>query len=129
METPTIIVLIALLEYLYFTGRVGANRGKLGIEAPATTGHPEWECMYRIQQNTLEQLIVFIPAIYAFYVYVSETWVWLPGAMFVLGRLIYSVGYLNQPGKRALGMVMTFFTNVLMVLIILGMLVWKALSG
>ena len=55
-------------EYLldiFFTARVGISRGKLGVEAPACTGNEQFERMFRVQQNTLEQLIVFVPATYA----------------------------------------------------------------
>ena len=54
MELPAIVTLIALLEYMFFSFRVGSSRVKFGVEAPATSGHPEWERMFRGQQNTLE---------------------------------------------------------------------------
>ena len=63
MELPALVTAAALLEYIFFTMRVGFTREKFGVEAPATSGHPEWERYFRVQQNTLEQLIVFLPAL------------------------------------------------------------------
>ena len=124
MEYATIIVMLALAEYIFFTGRVGASRAKLGVDAPACTGNETFERMFRVQQNTLEQLIIFIPATFAFAYYVSASWVLLPGAIFIIGRFMYSIAYTNNPDKRAPGMIATILTNAALVLIILGKLVW-----
>jgi len=124
MEYATIIVMLALAEYLYFTGKVGAARGKSGIEAPACTGDLAFERAFRVQQNTLEQLIIFIPATYAFAHYVSELWVLLPGAIFIIGRLMYANAYVNDPAKRAPGMIATMLSSAAMVLVVLGVIVW-----
>ena len=124
MEYATIIVMLALAEYLYFIGRVGISRTKLGVEAPACTGNEAFERVFRVQQNTLEQLIIFIPATFAFAYYVSELWVLLPGALFIIGRFMYSNAYTNAPAKRAPGMLATIFTNAALVLITLGKLLW-----
>lgn len=124
MEIATLIVMLALLEYTWFTLRVGINRDKYGINAPATTGNETWERMFRIQQNTMEQLVVFIPATFAFAAFVSPRWVWLPAALFLVGRLLYSREYLTKPNSRVPGMSMTLLANVILIvgtLISLGM--------
>ena len=66
MELPAIVTLIALLEYLFFAFKVGFSREKYNVIAPAVSGNPIWERLYRVQQNTLEQLIVFLPALWFF---------------------------------------------------------------
>lgn len=103
MHYVNLIVFLALLEYVVFSGVVGASRAKLGVPAPATSGNPQWERLHRIQINTLEQLIVFIPAIYGFAHYVSSTWAAPIGAIFVVGRVVYFFGYRAAAEKRALG--------------------------
>ncbi len=115
MEYATIIVMLALVEYTWFTIRTGGRRGKYEIEAPATSGHPDFEKAFRVQQNTMEQLVIFIPATYAFAWYVNPLWVLVPGALFIVGRLLYSGAYLKDPKKRAPGMIMTLFANAVMV--------------
>lgn len=116
METATLIVMLVLVEYIYFTMRVGLNRDKLGIDAPKTTGDERFERLFRVQQNTMEQLIIFIPATYAFAIYVSETWVWLPGALFIIGRFLYSGEYVKEPKTRVPGMAMTLLANAALVI-------------
>ena len=73
MELPAIVTLLALLEYNFFTFRVGTSRAKYEVAAPATSGNPEWERMFRVQQNTLEQLMVFLPALWIFSTFVDPT--------------------------------------------------------
>jgi uncharacterized membrane protein YecN with MAPEG domain len=107
MEYATIIVMLALAEYIYFTVRVGAGRGKHKVDAPACAGNEIFERSFRVQQNTLEQLIIFIPATFAFAYYVDPAWVILPGAVFIIGRFLYSSEYMNDPKSRAPGMVAT----------------------
>ena len=116
MDHPTLIVLLALLQYLFFTGRVGMARGKYKVNAPACDGDENWNRLFRVQQNTLEQLIIFIPASYAFAYYLSELWVVVPGLAFILGRFLYSAEYVKDPKSRTPGMAVTLLSNVVLVL-------------
>lgn len=116
METSIALILIALLQYIFFTGRAGFSRSKYSIKAPKTVGNERWERIYRIQQNTMEQLVIFIPATLVFSIYVSASWVLLPGIMFIVGRHLYSRLYLQSPENRGPGMVLSFLSNILLVL-------------
>jgi len=116
MDHATLIVLLALLQYVFFTARVGLARGKYNVNAPACEGDEAWNRLFRIQQNTLEQLIVFVPATYAFAYYLSELWVLLPGLVFIIGRFLYSAEYQKDPKTRTPGMALTLLANVVLVL-------------
>jgi uncharacterized membrane protein YecN with MAPEG domain len=116
MDHATLIVLLALLQYVWFTARVGLARGKYHVDAPACDGDENFSRLFRIQQNTLEQLIVFIPATYAFSYYLSELWVLLPGLAFIIGRFLYSAEYSKDPKTRTPGMATTLLANVVLVL-------------
>jgi len=116
MDHATLIVLLALLQYVWFTGRVGLARGKYGVNAPACDGDENFDRLFRVQQNTMEQLIVFIPATFIFAYYFSELWVLLPGLAFILGRFLYSAEYQKDPKSRTPGMVITLLANVVLVL-------------
>jgi len=116
MEYATLIVLLALLQYVWFTLRVGMTRGKYEVNAPACDGDEAWERLFRVQQNTMEQLIMLIPASYAFAFYLSPVWVLIPGAVFILGRFLYSAEYLKDPKTRAPGMSLTLLANASLIL-------------
>jgi len=125
MEYSIAIILIALLQYIFFTGRTGFSRGKYDVQAPKTVGDETWERLFRIQQNTMEQLVIFIPGMIIFSMYVSKTWVLLPGVLFLIGRQIYSHLYFTNSEKRGPGMVLTFFSNIALVV---GSLIGLAIS-
>jgi glutathione S-transferase len=116
MDNATLIVLLALLQYVFFTGRVGLGRGKYKIDAPACEGDEKFERLFRVQQNTMEQLIVFIPATYAFAYYLSPKWVLAVGAVFIISRFLYATEYVKDPKTRTPGMALTLAANVVLVL-------------
>ena len=116
MDHATLIVLLALLQYVWFTARVGLARGKYNVNAPACEGDETWNRLFRVQQNTMEQLIVFIPAIFAFSYYLSESWMLVPGLAFIIGRFLYSAEYQKDPKSRTPGMAITLLSNVVLVL-------------
>jgi uncharacterized membrane protein YecN with MAPEG domain len=111
MKFSALVILAALAQYLFFSIRVGMARGKYGIEAPATRGDETWERLFRVQMNTLEQLIVFLPALVLFSLYVSDSWAVLPGLVYLAGRQLYSHEYVTNPKSRGPGMGMTFIAN------------------
>ena len=57
-----IVAMLALVEYFFFSIKVGQARGKYGVKAPATTGNEMFERYNRVHQNTLEQLVMFFPS-------------------------------------------------------------------
>ena len=115
MIYAVLFILLALLQYVFFSARVGGARGKYGIEAPSTTGNEQFERLFRVQMNTLEQLIVFIPAMLAFAYYALPGWVWIPGLLFLIGRQLYAWEYAKDPSSRGPGMGLTFLANAVLV--------------
>lgn len=98
-----LVTLIALLEYFGFAMAVGRARYRYGVKAPATTGNEDFERYYRVQMNTLEQLIIFIPALWAFAIFINVTWATVLGAIFIVGRALFFTGYVKAAEKRSLG--------------------------
>jgi uncharacterized MAPEG superfamily protein len=113
------VILIALIEYIVFTGLVGRARAKYGVRAPATTGHPDFERVNRVHQNTLEALVVFVPAAWICGAYLSAPWAAGAGVVFIIARAIYAVGYIRAAEKRGIGAGLTAVVN--MVLIVGGL--------
>lgn len=116
MKYSAVIILIALFQYLFFTVRVGLSRGKYGVDAPSTTGDETFERLFRVQQNTMEQLVIFIPAMIAFSMYLSARWVLLPGLLFIVGRQLYSMEYIKNPASRTPGMALSLLSNAALLL-------------
>jgi glutathione S-transferase len=107
MALVNIVLALALAEYLYFGFAVGRARERYGIKAPAITGHQTFERYYRVQMNTLEVLIAFVPALWLFAYYVSAQWAAVLGAVFIVGRLVYFRAYVSDPSKRNLGFLLS----------------------
>jgi len=114
MEYAVFIILLALAQFTYFSLRVGATRNRYGVNAPKTTGDETWERIYRVQQNTMEQLVLFVPAMLAFSFYVSARWALLPGLLFLVGRQLYSWEYISRPASRVPGMSLTLLANAVL---------------
>jgi len=116
MEYIAIVTLLALMQFMLFSVQVGAMRVRHGVNAPATTGHPEFERMFRVQQNTMEQLVVFVPALWIYAHLVNPFWGAGIGIFFVIGRFIYRAAYLKDPASRSNGFTIgTLATAVLLI--------------
>ena len=125
MTLVAIVIALALIEYLVFALLVGRARVRCNVLAPATTGHPVFERYFRVQQNTLEQLIVFLPSIWLFGTYVSPLWAAGLGLLFVVGRVLYMIGYVADPKKRGAGFGLSFLPTAILAV---GALVGAILS-
>jgi len=110
-----IVCVLAIVQFLGFGVLVGSARGKYGVHAPATSGHPLFDRIYRVQMNTLELLIAFVPALYLASRYWSADIVAAAGAVYLVGRIVYWRAYIQDPASRSLGFALSVFP-------ILGML-------
>lgn len=125
IECAVILIGLALFEYLIFVGLTGAARVKGNVQAPAISGDIQFERMYRVQMNTLEQLIIFVPTMLFFTNYWPNQWAIVLGIAFIVGRLLYCRSYVSRPGSRGPGFVLTFFSNAIL---LLGSLVGAVLT-
>ncbi len=124
MSLVAIVTLLALIQYVVQGVRVGQARQRYGVEAPATTGHAIFERHFRVHQNTLEQLIIFVPSMWLFGLYVSWPIAALLGVAFIAGRFIYERGYVADPGQRETGAMVTAVVNgILLIGALIGALV------
>ena len=116
MELTGIVIGIALIEYIVIVFLCGQARARSGVAAPAISGDLEFERYFRVQQNTLEQMIIFLPAMLLFSVYVSSPIGAGLGLVFVLGRALYARGYYRDPAQRGPGFGLTLLANVTLTL-------------
>ena len=105
---PALTTLIALLFYLFVTVNVARAHAKYKVEVPAMTGDPDFERVYRVQMNTLEQLAFFLPSLWLFAIFVSPAWASLFGAIWIVGRILYAIGYYEAAEKRSAGFLISF---------------------
>jgi glutathione S-transferase len=115
MELVYGTILLALVEYIVMAALVGRARAKHGVFAPAMTGHPEFERANRVHVNTLEDLIIFVPAVWIFATYTSVLWAAILGGLFVVARALYAIGYLQAAEKRSIGAGITGIVNIVLV--------------
>ena len=111
MPLVAIIAGLALIEYAVFVVMAGQARGRYGIAAPAITGNVVFERNLRVQQNTIEQLVIFLPALFLFATYASEGWAAVFGVVFIVGRALYARGYVVDPARRGPGFLLTLVAN------------------
>jgi glutathione S-transferase len=116
MAIVAIVAMLAILEYMVFAMLVGRARGTYDVQAPATSGHEVFDRYYRVQQNTLEQLIVFLPGLWVFGTYVSPLWAALLGVIFIIGRIVYLRAYVKAPESRGTGMLLSFIPSAILVI-------------
>jgi glutathione S-transferase len=103
MALVELITVLALLQFVYFGILVGKARDRHGVKAPAVTGNDIFERYMRVQMNTLELLILFLPALWIATAYVAAYWVALLGLVYLIGRFVYLRAYVAEPSRRSLG--------------------------
>lgn len=120
-----VVTALALLVYLWTVIGVGAARRKSGIKAPTMTGDPLLERAVRVQANTLEWLPIFLPSLWLCHLF------WQPqdqtgiivaaiGVVWIVGRILYALGYVVDPSKREMGFLIQFLANIVLLLGALG---------
>lgn len=119
MQYVQIIAVLAVLQYLLFTAMVGRARTKYEIKAPATAGHEQFERALRVQENTLEQLVAFLPVLWIASMHWPDLWVAAIGLIWIIGRFIYRRLYLTDPAKRAPGFALTMVPTIVLLLMAL----------
>lgn len=125
MEPIAIVTVLALLQTFVFAYLVGKQRVKHSIKAPAISGDAEFDRAFRIHQNTVEQLVIFVPALWLFGYYVHAMSGAGIGLVFIISRFVYRNSYLNDPVTRAAG----FGIGALaMMILLIGGLIGAVLS-
>jgi glutathione S-transferase len=116
-----LVTLLAVLEFFAFGFLVGRARAKYGVKAPAMSGHEVFDRYFRVHYNTLELMIMFVPALWIAAGYWNPVWMAAVGAVYLIGRVIYLQGYVRDPKARSIGFGLSIFP--------IGFLVLAALAG
>jgi glutathione S-transferase len=134
-----IVTVLAILFYFYTGFGVARMRGKHNVKAPAMTGPPEFECAVRVQMNTLEWMVIFLPLLWMATFYFSPAmtmaWLsWLPpifGLIWIAGRILYMAGYMQAPEKRSNGFLIAAIAVIgLLIMTIVGIVMqWMVVTA
>jgi uncharacterized membrane protein YecN with MAPEG domain len=124
-----LVTLLALLVYFSMSLQVGRARGKCGISPPAMTGDPLLERAVRVQSNTLEFLPIFLVSLWLFAIYWNELVAASMGLIWIIGRLLYSAGYMAEPAKRSTGFLIQLLAIAVLLFGALGKIVYSLATG
>ena len=116
MNYIDVVAVFALLQFVFFSMLVSRARGTYQVVAPAVVGHEQFERAHRVQMNTMEQLVVFLPALFLAGRYWPQEVVAAIGSVYIIGRLIYWRAYVSAPSSRGIGFLLTFLPTALLLL-------------
>ena len=124
-----LVTLLALVLYLVTLVRVSRARRKFGVKLPAISGNEDFERVFRVQMNTLEWLPVFLPSLWLFAVYVSDAIAGGIGLVWIIGRVLYMIGYTQSVPGRGRGFAIQALATFALLLGALGAVVWRIVHG
>src|SRR6266849_4697258 len=111
-----IVMVLALLVYLWTAFRVGGARSKYHVAAPATDGPPEFQRVFRVHMNSLEQIVVFLPALWLFATAWGDLYAAIIAMFWPVGRIVFALGYYAAPEKRGPGFGITILCSLILLL-------------
>ena len=120
-----LVTCLVILMYFSFSFRVGRARRTYGIKAPAISGHPDFERVFRVHMNTLEWMPIFLPALWLFAFYVSDAIAAALGVVWIMGRLLYMAGYAKAANQRRPGFAIQASAAIALWLGATGAIVWR----
>lgn len=119
-----LVTIVALLTYFWMGIRVGQARAKTGIAAPAMSGDPLLERAIRIHYNTLEALPLFLAGLWLFAIYWNDLFAAAMGVVWIVGRVVYAIGYAADPKKREVGFLIQLVATAVLVFGAAGRIIW-----
>jgi glutathione S-transferase len=120
-----LVTCLAVLFYFYTSVQVARARAAFGIKAPAISGNPDFERVFRVQMNTLEWLPIFLPSLWLFAIYISDGGAAAIGLVWIAGRILYLTGYSKAAAKRGPGFAIQATAATILWAGALGAIVWR----
>ncbi len=124
-----LVTILALLTYFWMSTRVPAARAKSGISAPAMTGDPLLERTIRAHYNTLEWLPMFLAGLWLFAIYWNEQVAAGLGVVWIVGRIMYGLGYVAEASKRGPGFGVQALATAILLFGALGKIAYSLVTG
>ncbi|MGY3531083.1 MAPEG family protein [Bradyrhizobium sp. USDA 4452] len=120
-----IVTCLAVAFYFYTSIEVSRARAAYGIKLPAVSGHPDFERVFRIQMNTLEWMPIFLPSLWLFAIYIGDVAAAAVGVIWVVGRIVYFIGYREAVAKRSRGFGIQAMAAIILWIGALGGAAWR----
>ncbi|MES2193842.1 MAG: MAPEG family protein [Pseudomonadota bacterium] len=124
-----LVTCLAIAFYFFTSIQVSKARIAFGIKVPATSGHPDFERVFRVQMNTLEWMPIFLPALWLFAIYIGDLYAALLGMIWIAGRVLYLIGYSQAAAKRGPGFGVQALAGFILWAGALGAIVWRIVQG
>ena len=124
-----LVTCLAILFYFFTSIRVSKARAAFGVKVPATSGHPDFERVFRVQMNTLEWMPIFLPSLWLFAIYISDPIAAAIGLVWIAGRILYMTGYSQAANKRGRGFGIQAMAAGFLWLGALGAIVWRLIHA
>ena len=124
-----IVTLLAIAVYFYSSILVSRARGKFGVKLPAISGNPDFERVFRAQMNTLEWMPIFLPSLWLFAIYIGDGTAAALGLVWVVGRILYVLGYAKAVAKRGPGFAIQAVATIALWVGSLGALLWRVIHA
>ena len=124
-----IVTLLAVLVYFLTSINVARARAAYGVKAPAMSGHPDFERAFRVQMNTLEWMPIFLPSLWLFAIYIGDAIAAGIGVVWIVGRILYFIGYSKAAEKRSAGFAVQALASMALWAGALGAALWRLLHG
>lgn len=118
------VTLLSLLTYFWLGLRVAGARRRHGIAAPAISGHEDFERVFRAHQNTLEWLPMYLASLWLFAIYWRDDVAAILGVIWIIGRVLYGLGYAREAGARSTGFLVQALAVGILLFGALGRIIW-----
>ncbi len=124
-----LVTCLAIAFYFFTCIKAGKARATFGVKAPAISGNPDFERVFRVQMNTLEWMPIFLPSLWLFAIYISDPLAAALGVVWITGRILYMIGYSEAAAKRGRGFAIQAGAAMLLWLGALGAIAWRLVHG
>jgi glutathione S-transferase len=124
-----LVTCLTIAFYVFVSMQVSRARKAYGVKLPATTGNPDFERVYRVHMNTLEWLPIFLPSLWLFATYIGDTSAAALGLVWIVGRILYMIGYMKAVEKRGPGFAIQGMACVVLWAGSLGAIVWRLIHA
>jgi glutathione S-transferase len=122
-----IVTCLAVAFYFFTSTQVARARARYGVKLPAISGNADFERIFRVQMNTLEWMPIFLPSLWLFAIYISDAAAAVVGLVWIIGRIVYFIGYREAVARRSPGFAIQALACIILWFGATGAVVWRAI--